>query len=219
MPDKKLPESDIIDRPQGPKVASELESVNTAQLHQDHEFAERLMIDEILAHSIQEANTWAHSSEQNDLMLAIDLAGGSIQDHTTFSRQQSKTREAVLLAQNKPDIQQAQTSADWQVALDLQKTLGMDLEMTETTTQADRDLAIRIHEESSLLDNDRKLAQRLQSEFDERAAHAERVRKQENSDCVACGDEFAKAAMFGVCEHQYCRQCLIGMCVYRLSVY
>ena len=218
-PDKKQPVSDVIDRPQGLEVASGLESVNTIQLHQDQDLAERLMIDEILAHSIQEANAWVHPSEQSDLMLAIDLAGGSIQDHTTFTRQQSETREAVLLAQNRLDIQQAQTSADWQVALDLQKTLGMDLEVTATTTQADRDLAIRLHEESSRLDTDREFAQKLKSEFDERAAHAERVRKQENSDCIACGDEFAKAAMFGVCEHQYCRQCLIGMCVYGLLVY
>ena len=216
---KKLPEPNIIDQPQGLKVASGLESVDTIQLQQDQDLAERFMVDEVLAHSIHEANAWAHPSRQNDLMLAIDLAGGSIQDYTNFTRQESETREAVLLAQNRLDIQQAQTFADRQVALDLQRILDMDLGMAATTSQADKGLAIRLHEEPSLFDKDYKLAQKLQSEFDERAAHAERARKQENSNCVACGEEFAKAAMFGVCEHQYCRQCLIGMCVYRPSVY
>lgn len=47
----------------------------------------------------------------------------------------------------------------------------MNLETAATTDQADKSLAILLHEIASLLDDDGKLAQKLQSEFDERAAH------------------------------------------------
>lgn len=91
LTNKKLPNSDIIDRPLELNVASGNESVNTRQLYEDQDLAESLMNDELLARSIHEGNVRAHSSDKRGLMLAVDLASDSIQDYITFTGQNSET--------------------------------------------------------------------------------------------------------------------------------
>lgn len=91
LTNKKLLNSDIIDRPLELNVASGNESVNTRQIYKDQDLAERLKNDEILARCIHEANVGAHSSDQSGLMLAVDLASDSIQDYITFTRQHFET--------------------------------------------------------------------------------------------------------------------------------
>lgn len=132
---KQLPEPDVVVRPQDLKNTPELEPMSTKQLQQDHDLAEKLLNDELLAHSIHEANSRVHSSEQSDLILAINLAGGSIKDYTAFTRQESETQEAVLLTQNRLISEQAQRSADRQVALDLQRFLDTDLKTVSADAQ------------------------------------------------------------------------------------
>ena len=133
----------------------------------DHELAEKTAIDETLALSTHKEEAQIQSSDQGDLMLAIDLADGSVQDYTTFVREQSESREAMQRIQTAHNIHQEGRSADQRAALELQALLNRDLEMAMTVYEEDRDYALRLQNESSQIEDDRRLAEKMQFDVDE----------------------------------------------------
>ena len=133
----------------------------------DRELAERMANDETLALSTHE-EARNQSSDQGDLMLAIDLAEGSVQDYTTFVREHSESQEAMQRIQTANNIHQERTSADRRAALELQALLDRTLEMAMPIYQEDRNYALRLQNESSQMEDDRRLAERLQLDVDER---------------------------------------------------
>ena len=134
----------------------------------DREIAERAANDETLALSTHKEEARNQSSDQGDLMLAIDLADGSVQDYTTFIREQAESQEAMQRIQTAHDIHQERTSADQRAALELQALLDRNLEMAMPIYQEDRKYALRLQNELSQMEDDRRLAEKLQLDVDER---------------------------------------------------
>ena len=106
------------------------------QQEQDRELAERLARDNDLATALQDLEI---RNDEQSTLLAINLANGFVQDQSAFALQQVKEQEFLSQFQDRASSQERQL-------------------------QADMELAIRLHEESSLMESDRALAQRLQSE-------------------------------------------------------
>ncbi|KAL2045042.1 hypothetical protein N7G274_002817 [Stereocaulon virgatum] len=106
------------------------------QQEQDRELAERLARDEDLATAFQDLEI---RNDEQSTLLAINLASGFVQDQSAFALQQLEEQEFLSQFQDQASTQERQL-------------------------QADMELAMRLHEESSLMESDHALAQRLQSE-------------------------------------------------------
>ena len=106
------------------------------QQEQDRELAERLARDDNLATALQDLEI---RNDEQSTLLAINLANGFVQDQSAFALQQLEEQEFLSQFQNQASTQERQL-------------------------QADMELALRLHEESSLMESDRALAQRLQLE-------------------------------------------------------
>ena len=90
------------------------------QEQQDREVAEQLVRDEELAASLQDLEKQARSGNEASLMLAIQLADGSVQDHDAFIRQQTQSVEMARVSLRENDLQELQLQADRELALRLQ---------------------------------------------------------------------------------------------------
>lgn len=133
----------------------------------DRELAERTANDETLALFTHNEESRNQFSDQGDLMLAIDLANGSVQDYTTFVREQSESQEAVQRILTAHNVHQDRTSADRRAALELQALLDRNLEMAMPINQEDRKYALRLQNESSQMEDDRRLAEKLLLDMNE----------------------------------------------------
>ena len=107
------------------------------QEQRDREMAEQLVRDEELATSLQDLEDQARSRDEASLMLAIQLADGLVQDHDAFIRQQTESVEMAYVSQRENDLQELQL-------------------------QADRELALRLQNESSTMVSDNGLGGRIQ---------------------------------------------------------
>ena len=99
------------------------------QEQQDREMAEQLVRDEELAASLQDLENQARARNEASLMLAIQLADGLVQDHDTFIRQQTESVEMARISQRENDLRESQLQADRELALRLQNessTMGSD---------------------------------------------------------------------------------------------
>ena len=107
------------------------------QVQQDREMAEELVRDEELAASLQDLEYQARSRDEASLMLAIQLAEGFVQDYDAFMRRQTECVDIFHVSQRENDSQELQL-------------------------QADRELALRLQNESSTMVNDNGLGGRIQ---------------------------------------------------------
>ena len=90
------------------------------QEQQDRELAEQLVRDEALAASLQGLENQAQAKNEASLMLAIQLADGFVQDHDTFIGQQTESVEMAHISQRENDLRESQLQADRELALRLQ---------------------------------------------------------------------------------------------------
>lgn len=90
------------------------------QEQQDREMAEQLLRDEELAASLQDLEIQDRSKSEASLMLAIRLADGLVQDHDAHIRQQTELVEMAHMSQRENDLQELQLQADRELALRLQ---------------------------------------------------------------------------------------------------
>ncbi len=95
------------------------------QEQQDREMAEQLIRDEELAASLQDVENQARSRDEASLMLAIKLADGLVQDQDAFIRQQIESVEMARVSQREIDLQELQLEADRELALRLQNESSM----------------------------------------------------------------------------------------------
>ena len=90
------------------------------QEQQDREMAEQLLRDEELAASLQDLEIQDRSRNEASLILAIQLADGLVQDHDAYIRQQTESVEMAHISQREDNLQELQLQADRELALRLQ---------------------------------------------------------------------------------------------------
>ena len=126
-------------RSEASRSGSSLPKMLSKQVQQDREMAEELVRDEELAASLQDLEYQARSRDEASLMLAIKLAEGFVQDHDASIRQQTESVDIAHFFQRENDLQELQL-------------------------QADRELALRLQNESSMMVNDNGLGGRIQDD-------------------------------------------------------
>lgn len=102
------------------RLESSHSDASLLQEQHDREMAEQLVRDEEIAASLQDLENQARSRNEASLMLAIQLADGLVQDHDAYIRQQTESVEMAHISQRENDLQELQLQADRELALRLQ---------------------------------------------------------------------------------------------------